>query len=302
VSAMSMSLSPFPDVPFLPPGESDSESAALPPLHQRLLVESAALPPLHERLLVEWTAAMLSALSVSPAIVIVDRAIVSNASGLQPLLPCVISGVKNLFTKPMHFLRQPSFLVIWGVCFCTYTVANSTEAICEYNERSSFYSKFFATSFANVSLSLLKDKAFARMFGVGAVNKLFPMRSYPLFATRDSMTIVAAFTLPGPISLALQDRLQWSPTLADNTAQLFTPVSMQVLSTPLHLHGMDLYNRNGRISLADRLSFIKQEYVKTTLARMARMFPAFGIGGVINKYIRTKGIGKLHEKYDEIMV
>jgi hypothetical protein len=34
---------------------------------------------------------------------------------------------------------------------------------------------------------------------------------------------------------------------------------------------------------------VKREYVKTALARMARIFPAFGIGGVVNKYIRKSG-------------
>jgi hypothetical protein len=29
-----------------------------------------------------------------------------------------------------------------------------------------------------------------------------------------------------------------------------------------------------------------QEYVKTTLARMARVLPAFGAGGVLNKAVR----------------
>jgi hypothetical protein len=259
-----------------------------------------AMPPLPYRLCIEWTAAVISAFSVAPAIAIVDRAIVSNASGLQPMIPCAIGGIKSLFTNPIHFLKQPSFLFIWGVYSGTYIVANSTEAICEYNERSSFYPKFLASSAANVSLSVIKDKAFARMFGVGAV-KPMSLRSYCLFATRDSMTILASFSLPGPLSLALQDRLKWTPTVADNMAQLFTPVTIQILSTPLHLHGLDLYNRNTPTSTADRLTFVKQEYVKTTLARMARIFPAFGVGGVLNKFIRKKGIGALHEEYDEIV-
>lgn len=256
--------------------------------------------PLAYRLCIEWTAAIVSALSVAPAIAIVDKAIVSNASGLEPMLPCAINGIKSLFTNPLQFARQPSFLFIWGVYSGTYIMANSVEAICEYQNRSSFYPKFFASSGANVSLSVMKDKAFARMFGVGQAKPL-PLRSYALFATRDSMTILASFSLPGPLSLQMQKHFACSPSFADNTAQLFTPVSMQILSSPLHLHGLDLYNRNTQVSFADRISFIKQEYVKTTLARMARIFPAFGVGGVLNKYIRKTGIEKLHEEYSEIV-
>ena len=63
---------------------------------------------------------------------------------------------------------------------------------------------------------------------------------------------------------------------------------MQIFSTPLHLHGLDLYNREVATS-NERMKFVGQEYVKTTLARMARIFPAFGVGGVINKYVRKTG-------------
>jgi hypothetical protein len=43
------------------------------------------------------------------------------------------------------------------------------------------------------------------MFGVGEV-KSFPIKSYGLFATRDSMTILASFSLPGLISPIMQNK------------------------------------------------------------------------------------------------
>lgn len=255
------------------------------------MTDKQSRAPLPLRIGVESAAAIISALSVAPAISIVDKAIVSNASGLEPLIPCLINGVKTLFTKPLYFFRQPSFLFIWGVYSGTYIVANSTEAICEYNSIEPFYPKFLTSSAANVTLSVLKDKAFARMFGVGEARPL-PPKSYALFATRDSMTILASFSLPTPLSHLLQAKTGVSPTFADNISQLLTPVSMQILSTPLHLHGLDLYNRS-EASTAERISFIRKEYVKTVLARMARIFPAFGVGGVLNKYVRKNGIAYL---------
>ena len=71
---------------------------------------------------------------------------------------------------------------------------------------------------------------------------------------------------------------------------------MQLLSTPLHLHGLDLYNRNTTLSVNERIAFIKKEYAKTALARMARILPAFGIGGVLNKKIRKEGIYLIKNK------
>jgi hypothetical protein len=241
--------------------------------------------PLLVRFGCESVAATISALSVAPVISIVDKAIVSNASGLEPLLPCFFNGFKSLFLNPLTFLKQPSFLLIWGVYSGTYMVANCVDAFCERKGKSSFYPKFVASSGTNVTLSVLKDKAFARMFGTSAPRPL-PVVSYALFATRDSATIFASFSIPGPISQYMQKSHGFSASFSDNSTQLITPISMQILSTPLHLHGLDLYNRPVA-TVAERISFIKQEYVKSALARMARIFPAFGVGGVLNKKMRV---------------
>lgn len=235
--------------------------------------------------------------SSAPAISIVDKAIVSNASGLEPLVPCLINGVKTLFTNPVYFFKQPSFLFIWGVYSGTYIVANSIEAICERRRQSPFYPKFVGSSAANITLSVLKDKAFARMFGTGDP-KPMKISSMGLFATRDCMTILASFSLPGLISIEMQKYAGCSKTFGDNTAQLITPVTMQIFSTPLHLLGLDIYNRASATG-PERVEFIKREYVKTALARMSRIFPAFGIGGVVNKYVRKSGNAKLQEMYPD---
>jgi len=63
------------------------------------------------------------------------------------------------------------------------------------------------------------------------------------------------------------------------------------------LFGLDNYNRSGSITLNERIQFIKQEYIKTTLARMTRTFPAFGIGGVVNKRVRAVGKEELAKVY-----
>jgi hypothetical protein len=245
------------------------------------------LSPIIVRYPLESACAIFSAAAVAPVVSIVDKAIVSNASGLEPLLPCFINGFKSLFSNPLAFFRQPSFLLIWGVYSGTYVIANCTDAWCERRSMSSFYPKFITSSGTNVTLSVLKDKAFARMFGTGSPRPL-PMKSYILFATRDTATIFASFSIPGPISTYLQNNHGYSANFADTMTQLLTPITMQIFSTPLHLHGLDLYNRSGAdISTAERIQFIGREYFKTVLARMARIFPAFGIGGVLNKKVRA---------------
>lgn len=233
---------------------------------------------LHTRLSLEIFAATVSSLAVAPAIAIVDKAIVSNASGRQALLPCIFDGITDLVYKPKQFFTRPAFLLIWGVYGGTYIVANCAEAICERRNVPAATTKFFgkpldgiilhksiscplysfmqtnslsfmnhlASSMANVSLSVAKDNAYARMFGAGSS---LPMSwtSLGLFSCRDSATILASFTLPPIVSKFMQKHFSGSflgnVTTADTCAQLLTPVSMQILSTPLHLLGLDLYNR-----------------------------------------------------------
>lgn len=245
--------------------------------------------PLPMRLGVEWAAAILSAFTVAPAISIVDKAIVSNASGKEKLISCLFNGFKTLFTKPIHFLRQPAFLMIWGVYGGTYIVSNSIEAISERSETSPILPKFIGSSATNITLSVLKDKAYARMFGMGDP-KPFPSICLSLFATRDCMTILASFTLPDIVGKEIDKKFHIGKQNADNLAQLTVPCMMQFLSCPLHLYGLDRYNRPDRtLTYSDRYLRVKQEYFKTAFARVARIMPAFGVGGVVNKYVRKSG-------------
>ncbi len=88
----------------------------------------------------------------------------------------------------------------------------------------------------------------------------------------------------------LQKNMGWEKRPSDIAAQLTTPCAVQLVSTPLHLFGLDLYNRSAAdISGADRMRFIRREYTKTALARIARIFPAYGIGGVTNSFLRSTG-------------
>ena len=248
---------------------------------------SSLTPALASTLLLESACGIASAFAVAPIVSILDKAIICNASGLEPLIPCCINGTKELFFKPTYFFRQPSFLLIWGVFSGTYLVGNCSESLCAYYERSSFFPKLVASSMTNVTLSVLKDKAFTRMFGVGTPKPL-PAMSYLLFGIRDGATIFSSFIATGPISAYLQRHSSMSPVVCDTVTQLLSPILMQIFSTPIHLLGLDLYNHQGKeVAFKDRIEFIRKEYFNTLAARMTRIFPAFGIGGVLNKKLRT---------------
>lgn len=60
------------------------------------------------------------------------------------------------------------------------------------------------------------------------------------------------------------------------SAQVFCPLAIQFVSTPLHLIGLDLYNRK-TVSFTERMNMVKTQYWKTALMRSARIIPAFSL-------------------------
>ncbi len=159
--------------------------------------------------------------------------------------------------------------------------------------------KFFATTSVNMSLCLYKDSQFARMFGpppgvAGTVKRAMPAASYALFAIRDSLTIFASFNLPPLIApiLPISEEVEKQVSRA-SVAQFLAPAGIQLLSTPLHLWGLDLYNRpmgNG-VGWRARVGRVSRDWLGSSLARMGRVLPAFGVGGLVNSGVRRRMIG-----------
>jgi hypothetical protein len=80
-------------------------------------------------------------------------------------------------------------------------------------------------------------------------------------------------------------------------AQLVTPVAAQLIAGPLHYVGLDCYNRpltkqGGYGSLASQLTerarFLYRGVGTVVGARMARILPGYGIGGVWNTRLRSE--------------
>lgn len=135
------------------------------------------------------------------------------------------------------------------------------------------------------------------MFGTASAARTIPLPSYILFMSRDALTIFASFNLPPLVApnLPLSDDFAEKYMSRASAAQFLIPASMQLVTTPLHLLGLDLYNRKEAEGLAERLSKVRADYIKSSLARMARIIPAFGIGGVVNNQMRAKLMKPLEE-------
>lgn len=209
------------------------------------------------------------------------------------------ASLATLLLRPHHFLLSRPFALIFALYTGTYLTANtldtfkSTTSNRPASSTTSGPSKFLATSTANLSLCLYKDSQFARLFGMTA-SRPVPGVSYALFAARDCMTVFASFNLPPLIapSIPLSEAAEKYVSRV-SAAQFIAPAAVQLISTPLHLLGLDLYNRNQKTPFAERMAKVGKDWFGSALARMCRIVPAFGVGGVVNTGVRSRLMGKL---------
>ncbi|TID20516.1 hypothetical protein E2P81_ATG05153 [Venturia nashicola] len=246
-------------------------------------------------------AAASAGVLVAPIITIIDRGIIENASGTTTLGASVRSSLQTLLLRPHSFFFSRPFGLIFALYTGTYLSANaidtasSTIKPCRASATTHGTSKFAATSLTNLSLCLWKDTHFTRLFSPVAPRPL-PYPTYVLFTLRDSLTIFASFNVP-PI-LAPKLPMKLLPTFMKNVrsesiAQFLAPAAVQILSTPLHLLGLDFYNRKGTTSVIARWQVVRRAWFISCIARLGRIIPAFGVGGVVNNGVRRSLMRKL---------
>jgi hypothetical protein len=233
---------------------------------------------------------------VSPIITVLDRAIIENANGKQLLKKSIKELTLNMIKNPVSFIFRKEFLLIHGLYSSTYISANIIDSICDYKDIDNKLPKIIGTSSVNVTLCVLKDREFAKMFN-NLPKHSFPLTSLGLFAMRDILSIGASFIGPTYISnIVEKDFFKY------NTSQFICPLLIQFISSPLHLLGLNLYN-NKNANFNQRLKFISNEYLKTTIARIARIIPAFSFGCIINTTSKNelKKIKKLNIKIPDFI-
>eukprot|EP00918_Siedleckia_nematoides_P103379 GHVU01225655.1.p1 GENE.GHVU01225655.1~~GHVU01225655.1.p1 ORF type:complete len:291 (+),score=23.01 GHVU01225655.1:81-875(+) len=235
---------------------------------------------------VDAFSATVAAAAVSPFITVIDRSIVKNTAGAQKLSHAVKEGFITLAKNPFKFAVSRDYRIVCGVYAATYIAANSTSSICEWYGRKPEFPKFVATTVANITTCVRKDMLFAKMFGLKAATSAFPMSSYGLFLARDCLTIYAAFNLPPLLAKELRDRTNMGDSASENASQLILPASVQFISIWLHLLALDIYNRPDATKL-QRWILLRREVIPSVTARICRILPAFGIGGVLNRVFRN---------------
>jgi hypothetical protein len=108
--------------------------------------------------------------------------------------------------------------------------------------------------------------------------------------------MATAFSLPPVIKASLVEK-GYDASTAKYASQILPVMAVQWFTVPLHLIAYDLYVHkagSGRTS-ADRMAFLKLKYMETVGARSMRIFPAFGLGGIGNTWLRNNFLGKPQE-------
>lgn len=242
----------------------------------------------------------------------------------QPLLPAFRKHLWFSVTQPATFLTSRPSLLVWGLYTATFATANVSETLLnkvypKIDHAIAGMASFASTFLVNSSVGIWKDVKFAQLFGspkptsttssssqsksdttppktVRSIGRTkIPLATYSAFLLRDGLTIFGSFSLPAMVSATIPDSVASQEYLKILIAQLAVPASIQLISTPIHLFGLDLYNRPQVMPMKDRVSRISRDWISASLLRMCRIIPAFGVGGFVN----TEGRLYLHEQLDE---
>ena len=259
---------------------------------------------------------------VSPFLTVVDKAIVESAAGSNTIIKSGINSIKYMARNPVEYIKSPTFLLMWAVYSATYTTANAFKTLEEHvtysNDRSSSSSSssasssvgdqkqtttnnlgmfklgaFVGTTVVNSGTSMMKDRAYARMFsGSSSTAASFPRSTYALWMMRDLSVIGSSFLLPDIVSPMLVEHQGMDKDRAHNICQIGLPVLAQFIAGPFQYLGLDMYNRNltgmtTSQATLDRTRQLYQGVAPVIAARIARIIPGYSIGGVANTKLRT---------------
>ncbi|KAH4814471.1 hypothetical protein HBH61_068760 [Parastagonospora nodorum] len=238
---------------------------------------------------------------VAPIITMIDKGIIENASGRNTLGESLKKSAQQLLLKPHRFISSKPFVLIFSLYFGTYFTANTIDTVSSTlhstppSSTTAGTPKFLATSTANLALCLYKDNKFTQLFGSTGPSRAVPLPTFALFTIRDCMTIFASFNLPPLLAPSFEAHMSEGVQKymsSASAAQFVTPAAVQLVSTPLHLLGLDLYNRPD-VSRGERVGRVLRDWAKSSAARICRIVPAFGVGGVVNTKVRRGMMGKI---------
>jgi hypothetical protein len=248
-------------------------------------------------------------LGIAPFMSIIDKSIVQNAAGTHTIVQSCAESISTIFRNPVSFVKSPMFLMMWGVYAATYSSVNCLKTIVEHQETrnndsasissTGKFGVFAMTTAVNSTTTMMKDNFYARQFGTTTAK--MPLITYGLWGLRDCMVIGSSFILPEYMSNTLQQNSDLDKKTALQISQLTCPIATQLVAGPIQLLGLDFYNRplsdlSYKAAVLERLKFQYANFTSIVGARIARIAPAYGIGGVGNTHFRDMWRDYLQER------
>ena len=246
------------------------------------------------RLLLDTTSAFTAAFCVTPIIAHVDVAVTATQSGKSKMSQAFLEQIRQIALTPHKYVTSKPFLWIFTVYSTTYTANNCIDSLCKIYHFNDVIPKLIGITAINMYTSILKDSAFAKIFGTKPPSKV-PLTSLGIWALRDVVSMAAAFILPQRLAKYISERNKTPLSKAEKQAQFASPMLMQFLILPVHLIGLDFYNVD-KSNFMSRLKRIIPTYPKALPLRFYRMGGAYGVGGVNNKKFRNYLISKYEGK------
>ena len=238
---------------------------------------------------------------------IIDYSIIAKVSGVvDSSVKELGAGVRTLFLRPHKFFLPCAenkyatvYRLVTTVYLFTYLVSNTTKSLLEplgYSTNQCNLGAGITSGIVNIGLTVWKDSSILRLLppkneADRALAKLpVPTFSRLMFATRDMLTCIAAFTIAPMVSDYLRERYRQDQLplrlSANDWGQIVTPAVLQMATTVVHITGIRYHRTQGNLSMGELAKSLKDNYVSATLLRVARIIPAFGIGGIFNRQTR----------------
>lgn len=228
----------------------------------------------------EIFSAFAASFVISPIMSLIDLSIIKSQLNKESFNKSIVKNIQYYSSNPSQFYR-PLF-VMFNVYGLTYSTANLTELYCFQMNLDYKVHVLVNTSIVNILAINFKDMFYSKLL-LSNTNVSYPLLSKVLFGMRDTITIGANFVVKKDFIAFLENHVSYSK--ADIIASLTIPSLAQILSTPIHIAAIDLYqNRNQ--SLMERLQNMRNTYGNVLIGRVFRTIPAFCVGGFINDMLR----------------
>lgn len=265
----------------------------------------------------DCSTAVVVALTAAMPISIIDYSIMSRVAGVtNSSLAELAKGCTTILFRPHKFFlpcAENKCALVYYVCATTYGLtyvgSNLSKSYCESHGMvdKANLSAGIASGVINTVLTIWKDSIILRALppvnpkDLSNAVKPVPWMTRALFCGRDTLTCVGAFTFAPMLASWLgsytyhrkgQKKIEDAnkislPISNADAAQIITPAMLQFVTTLMHISAIRYRQTYPNFTWKDLSDSLKATYISATLLRMCRIFPAFGLGGILNRNMRA---------------